>query len=141
MRLLLLIPFLAGCAAAIQVGPTAPAPEPAFDPDRPDPGAEIIIYRASEAGFLGNLATNPGLTLNGEAVGTCRFGRPLPIRLPPGTYRVGAITAAGSVDAEVEAVLGQTTYLRCGTAATPSLSPAPQLTPVDAATAAREVGL
>ena len=135
--------LLAGCAAAIQVGPAAPDPQPTVIGAENGivPGSAIAVYRASEAGFAGNIAATPALLLGDRSLGTCRFGRPLIIRVSPGVYTVTALTQAGRVTRRVSVSEGETTHLRCGTAATPSLTPAPRLDAVDPQTANREAGL
>ncbi len=133
--------LLAGCAAAIQVGPAAPDPNPTIIGVGVDPGAEIVVYRANSAGFIGNVAATPALTLDGRSVGTCRIGQPLLLRLPAGTHRIEAITQNGQVTQDVSVQDGETRYLRCGTATAPTLSPRPSLQPVDTATATRELNL
>lgn len=135
--------LLSGCAATVQVGPAAPDPEPTVIGAENGivPTSSIAIYRASEAGFVGNVATAPALLLGDRSLGTCRIGRPLIIRVKPGVYTVTALTQTGKVTRRVTVTEGETTHLRCGTAATPSLTPAPRLDPVDAETANREVGL
>lgn len=139
--LALLFLLLPGCAATIQVGPAAPDPTPTVIGQGIEPASEIVIYRASEPGFVANVAATPALLLDGRSVGTCRFGRPLRLRLPAGRYDIAAVTPESKVNQQVVLDEGETIHLRCGTAATPSLSPDPRLTPVDHETAAREAGL
>lgn len=141
MRLLILLPFLAGCAAAIQVGPAGPDPTPTIVGEGVDPGATIIVYRRSEAGFVGNIAATPAITYDGRSVGTCRFDRPLVLRVPAGTHQVAVLTENGQVNQQVVVRDGETGYLRCGTAASPAFSPKPALQAVDRATAERELNL
>lgn len=141
--LLPVILALSACAATIQVGDPAPDPTPTIigTGTGTDPGSAIIIYRASEAGFLANVATNPALFLDERSMGTCRIGAPLVIRLAAGDYVVGAITQAGQAREAVTVTEGQTLYVRCGTTASPSLSPPPFLDPVDTSTGARQSGV
>ena len=142
MKHILLLPFLlSACAATVQVGDPAPDPTPTIIGEGSDPGSAIVIYRASEAGFLGNVATNPALFLDERSMGTCRIGAPLVIRLAAGDYVVGAITQAGQAREALSVADGQTLYVRCGTTASPSLSPPPFLDPVDASTGARQSGV
>ena len=142
MRFVLLPLILAGCAATIQVGSPAPDPDPTIiGAGSIEPDSSIIIYRASEGGFVANVASAPALLLNGDAVGTCRIGQPLVIRIGEGSHRIGALTASGEVEVTVDLEAGETEYLRCGTEGVPSLSPKPRLARVDAATASREAGL
>lgn len=141
MRFLLLLPLLAGCAAAIQVGPAGPDPTPTIVGEGTDPGATIIVYRRSEAGFVGNVAATPAITYDGRSVGTCRFDRPLVLRVPQGTHQVTALTENGQVNQSVMVGDGETRYLRCGIAAAPLFSPNPTLQPIDRATAERELNL
>ncbi len=141
--LLPLIFALTACAANIQVGDPAPDPNPTIigAGTGTNPGSAIVVYRASETGFLANVATNPALFLGERTMGTCRIGAPLVIRLAPGDYVVGAVTQAGQAREAVSVAQGQTIYVRCGTTATPSLSPPPFLDPVDATTGARQSGV
>ena len=142
MKNLALLPFLlSACAATIQVGDPAPDPTPTIIGEGADPGSAIVIYRASEAGFLGNVATNPALFLDERSMGTCRIGAPLVIRLAPGDYVIWAITQAGQTREAVSVADGQTVYVRCGTTASPSLTPPPLLDPVDASAGARQSGV
>ena len=133
--------FLSACAATIQVGDPAPDPTPTIIGEGPEPGSAIVVYRASEAGFLGNVATNPALFLDERSMGTCRIGAPLVIRLAPGDYVLGAITQSGQAREAVTVGDGETVYLRCGTDASPSLTPPPFLDPVDATTGSRQSGV
>jgi hypothetical protein len=133
--------LLSACAATLQVGDPAPDPTPTIIGQGADPGSAIVIYRASEAGFLGNVATNPALFLDERSMGTCRIGAPLVIRLAAGDYVVGAITQSGQAREALSVSDGQTLYVRCGTTASPSLSPPPFLDPVDATTGARQSGV
>ena len=139
MRFLLLLPLLAGCAAAIQVGPASPDPTPTIIGEGDDPASTVIVYRRSEAGFVGNIAATPAVAINGRSVGTCRFDRPLVLRVPEGTHTVTVLSQTGQVDQQVAVGEGETRYLRCGTAATPAFSPDPSLVPVGADTATREL--
>ena len=142
MKHILLLPFLlSACAATLQVGDPAPDPTPTIIGEGSDPGSAIVIYRASEAGFLGNVATNPALFLGERSMGTCRIGAPLVIRLAPGDYVIGAITQAGQTREAVSVADGQTAYVRCGTTASPSLTPPPFLDPVEASAGARQSGV
>jgi hypothetical protein len=144
MRAVLLLPLLfilSACAANIQVGDPARDPTPTIIGEGTNPGSAIVVYRASETGFLANVATNPALFLGERLMGTCRIGAPLVIRLAPGDYVVGAITQAGQAREAVSVLEGQTLYVRCGTTATPSLAPPPFLDPVDASTGARQSGV
>ncbi len=142
MRLIVFIAFaVSGCAGAIQVGPAAPDNDPVVIGQGIDPKSEIIVYRASEVGLLTGIASAPALLLDGRAVGTCRFGQPLRIRLAAGNYTVSAITQGGEENQWVVVEDGTTTHLRCGVFAAPSLAPKPRLERVDATTASREAGL
>ncbi len=141
MRLIALFLILTGCAAVVQIGPAAPDPDPTIIGVGDAPTSEIYIYRAAEAGLLPNVATTPALLLNRNSVGTCRFGRPLVLRLPAGNYTVTALTQSGEENQWVTLDEGDVRYLRCGVVAAPSISPIPRLTRVDAETAAREARL
>jgi len=141
MRLIALLLVLSGCAAVIQVGPAAPDPDPTIIGVGVEPTSEIIIYRAAEAGLLPNVVTTPAILLNRNSVGTCRFGRPLILRVPAGNYTVTALTKSGEENQWVTLEEGDTRYLRCGVVAAPSVSPKPRLNRIDAETAAREAGL
>lgn len=142
MKHLALLPLLlSACAATIQVGDPAPDPTPTIIGQGSDPGSAIVIYRASEAGFLGNVATNPALFLDERSMGTCRIGAPLVIRLAAGDYVLGSITQGGQAREAVSVAEGQTVYVRCGTTASPSLTPPPFLDPVEASAGARQSGV
>lgn len=141
MRLIAIFLVLAGCAAVVQVGPTAPDPDPTIIGDGVEPTSEIIVYRAAEAGLLPNVATTPTLLLNRNSVGTCRFGRPLVLRVPAGNYTVTATTMSGEENQWVTLEEGDVHYLRCGVVAAPAISPKPRLSRVDAEIAAREARL
>ena len=137
MRLILCLLALSGCAAVVQVGPAAQDDEPTVIGQGTDPDAEIYVYRAAQAGFVGNVVSAPEVTLNGQVVGTCSHGRPLVLRVPSGTHQVAAAdTIINAQPAENEPV-----YLRCGVKGAPSLSPTGTLVEVDATTAAREASL
>ncbi|NNF91667.1 MAG: hypothetical protein HKM96_09805 [Boseongicola sp.] len=143
MRFLLLLPtlFLSACAFATQVGPAAQDRTPTIIGEGAVPSNEILIYRAGEVGLITNVATTPAILLDGRAIGTCRIGHPLVLKVPSGTWEITALTQNGKVVQEVTVGEGDRANLRCGTSSAPSLSPAPTLARVDAATADRESGL
>ena len=133
--------LLSACAAAIPVGTASRDPDPVVIGDGRAPTAEIIVYRAGESGLLTNVITSPALLLDQRAVGTCRFGQPLRLRVPAGNYTVSALTQGGEANQWVVIEDGKTLHLRCGVSATRTVSPTPRLDRVDPATAAREAGL
>lgn len=144
MRTLLLLPalFLAGCAGAVQVGPAAPDPDPVVI--GAGSGASpntIVVYRGATFGPVTNALTNPALTLDGRSVGTCRVGAPLVVRVPDGTWEIGAITGSGTTSRAVSVAGGETAYLQCGTEASLALGPRPDLQPVSVETGQRQAGL
>ena len=67
--LLPLLFILSACAANIQVGDPAPDPTPTIIGEGTNPGSAIVVYRASETGFLANVATNPGALFRGTVDG------------------------------------------------------------------------
>ena len=127
MRLLIFVMVLSGCAAAIKVGPAGPDPTPTIVGEGDAPGSTIIVYRRSEAGFIGTVASTPAITVNGQGVGTCRFDRPLVLRLPDGVHTLTALTENGQVSQAVS--LAEV------------FAPEPSLVPVDDGTARRELNL
>ena len=142
MRLAFLFPLvLSACVGAIQVGPAAPDPTPTVIGQGADPANKIVVYRPSEIGLLPNVATSPALTLNGDAVGTCRIGAPLVLRVPDGTWVLGAVSENGEANQEVTVSGGEERYVRCGSDSVPSLAPGPVLTAVPLETGLKEAGL
>ena len=142
MRIAVLLPIvLAGCAGAIQVGAPAPDPEPLIIGQGTEPANKIVVYRPSEFGPITNIATTPALTLDGRAVGTCRIGAPLVLRVPDGTWSIGAITENGEVKQGVTVSGGVEEYIRCGTQSAPTLAPQPVLVSVPEDTGRDEAGL
>ena len=142
MRIAFLFPVaLAACAGAIQVGSPAPDPEPTIIGQGTDPTNRIVVYRPSEFGALTNVATTPALTLNGDAVGTCRIGAPLVLRVPDGAWTIGAMTENGEVNQVVSVANGAERYVRCGTEAAPSFGPKPILIPVSESVGEDEAGI
>ncbi|QMU57044.1 MAG: hypothetical protein GKR98_01800 [Boseongicola sp.] len=141
MRLLALTLILSGCAAAVQIGPAAPDPEPLIIGQGPVPTNEIHIYRPAEAGLITTVATAPALLLDNRTIGTCRFGQPLLIRVPKGNYTITALTGNGEENQWVTVDDGDKVYLRCGTAPASALSPVPRLDRVSSETAATEASL
>lgn len=140
MRLAIVFPLLlAACAGAVRVGPAGPDPN-ASASQNSDSANKIVVYRASEFGFLGNVATSPGLTLNGDAIGTCRIGTPAVLRVPDGTWTIGAISENGNVNQDVTVANGTSSYIRCGVEPSPSFGPKPVLMPVSAEVGSREAG-
>lgn len=125
---MLLVLALSGCAAAIQIGPTGPDPDPAYS-DGVMPPNEILITRPSEAGFLTNVGTRPAILIGGREVGHCNVGRPLLLRVADGSWVVTARTAAGEVRRTVTVRGGETARLTCTTSPDPSLRPLPVLNP------------
>ena len=128
MRVLLLFLALSGCAVAIQQGPAGIDPDPTVIGQGVVPDNEILISRASNIGFLPNVATSPTLFLNGDEVGVCRVGYPVLLRVPDGTWIITASTSRGQVNQEVRVSGGEAVALRCGTTPVPSLGPKPVLT-------------
>lgn len=133
--------FLTACAGAVQVGTPAPDPTPTIIGQGTDPANRIVVYRPSEIGLLPNVATSPALTLDGDAVGTCRIGAPLVLRVPDGDWTIGALTENGSVNQVVSVSGGQEKYVRCGTDSAPSFGPRPVLVSVSADTGSSEAGI
>jgi hypothetical protein len=138
MRILVLAFALAGCAAAVQIGPAAPDPDPVVIGEGVDPTAEIVVYRPGQFGFVTNVAAAPELRLNGQPVGRCAIGKPLRLRLPGGQYTLEAGENARQV---IDLEEFQTVYLRCNTVRLPSFAPKATLATVGAETAAREADL
>ncbi|MEM9898177.1 MAG: hypothetical protein AAF742_02240 [Pseudomonadota bacterium] len=124
MALLLLLP---GCAAAIQVGPAAPDPEPTVIGIGDNPTAEILISRASEVGIVTQVVATPDILINGMKIGTCRFDRPLRVGLPAGSYTVTARTEAAEESQWVVLEKGEAVALQCGVRASPDPTPRPRL--------------
>lgn len=133
MRFILVACALTGCAAAVQIGPASPDPDPVVIGQGIDPDAEIVVYRAAQAGFAGTVLTSPEVTLNGEPVGSCAHGRPLVLRVPQGTYVVTNGAATETIRAGNER-----TFLRCSTTGVQAKG---TLTQVDAVTAAKEANI
>lgn len=126
MRHAFLILALSGCAAAIQVGPAGPDPDPAFTAGEM-PANEILITRPNAAGFIANVGTRPVILIAGREVGRCEVGRPLLLRVPDGNWVVTARTGAGEVSRTVAVRGGETAELTCSTQSRPGLAPLPVL--------------
>ena len=128
MKIALLLPLLlAGCAAAIQVGTPAADPNPTIVGTGNTPSSQILITRPNEAGLVTQVAATPAILLDGRSVGTCRFGSPIRLRVPPGRYTVTALTENGEESQWVVLEEGQSVSLRCGVVATPGITPKPRL--------------
>ena len=127
MRNLALLLLLPACAAAIEVGTPGPDPDPTIIGSGTPGSAEILISRPSEAGLITQVAATPAILLDGRSVGTCRFGRPLRLRLPAGNYTVTALTENGEENQWVVMKEGEQVNLRCGVLATPNVTPMPRL--------------
>ena len=132
---------LSACAVAVPVGQPGADPEPTIIGEGETPDNQVVVYRPGQIGLVTNVATSPAILLNGDAIGTCRFGQPLVLRLPDGTWTITAMTANGQVSQEVTVAGGSRANLRCGTTDLPSLVPAPTLVPVGTETALVEAGL
>ncbi len=127
MRNLALLLLLPACAAAIEVGTPAPDPTPTTIGTGTPGSAEILIDRGSEAGLITQVAATPAILLDGRSVGTCRFGRPIRLRLPAGSYEVTALTENGQESQWIVLEEGDSVTLRCGVLATPNITPMPRL--------------
>ena len=132
---------LSACAGAVQIGPSAPDPDPVVIGQGTDYQAEIVIYRESEVGFIANVATAPEIFLGERRIGTCLTGKPYVLRLPAGNYTVRLRTGKTEENQWVVLSEGETVYLRCGTESGPSLSPAPILVREEAESARRAAGV
>ncbi len=127
MRSLALLLLLPACAAAVQVGTPGPDPSPTIMGEGTPGSAEILITRPNEAGLITQVAETPVLLLDGQSVGTCRFGAPLRLRLPEGSYEVTALTENGEESQWIVLEEGEAVSLRCGVLATPNVTPMPRL--------------
>ncbi|NNE81960.1 MAG: hypothetical protein HKN18_16950 [Silicimonas sp.] len=125
MRILLPL-LLSGCAAAVQVGPTATDADPTMIGQGDVPGNEILITRPSEAGPVTTVATIPVIFLDDMEVGRCEVGKPLLLRVPDGAWTVTARTLSGEMSRRVSVEGFQTVEMTCG--ASEALKPRPLLT-------------
>jgi hypothetical protein len=143
MRIFLIFSALAlsACAAAVQLGPASPDPNPTVFGEGEVPSNEILVYRAGQVGLVTNVATSPAILLDGRSIGTCRIGQPILIRVPSGTWTITALSANGQVSQEVTVSENERKNLRCGTSDVPALSPSPILIPVETEVAFEEAGL
>ena len=143
MRILLIFSALAlsACAAAVQLGPASPDPDPTIIGEGEMPSNEILVYRASQVGLVTNVAASPAILLDGRSIGTCRIGQPILIRVPSGTWTITALSANGQVSQEVTVTENERKNLRCGTSDVTSLRPSPILIPVETEVACEEAGL
>lgn len=128
--------LLTACAVAFPVGPPNPQGSGISDENT----GTIVVYRNAVAGFIGNVASTPAITVDGNSAGVCLTNQPAVVTVAPGTHTV-TLTENGQASQEVSVETDETIYLRCDTEANPRLSPAPTLEPVDAATGARESGV